>query len=399
MVPRRLIVGAIIAASVPVIASGASLDASIGRELFDRNWVPAPSSTKSNDGLGPLYNATSCGACHIRNANADLGEATVPPGIVVRIGNSKGTTDPIYGRQLQTRAVPGHRPEANPDITWSTTGSRVASIELFSQGYGPLASETKLALRRPSSLFGIGKLAQIPDQAILKRADPDDANHDGISGRAAMLSVNGRQVLGRFGWKATQVSLAAQTSMAFHNDLGLSTEALPEPWGDCTPIQNVCRAGPHGAGKGEVEIPKSIVDLIVAYLESLPAPAPVDTKLRDVAQGQRVFFSIGCALCHTGPDAANGQVAAYSDMLLHDMGPGLDDGIAEGGAQSTEWRTAPLWNLGFNTRITGLLHDGRAGSVTEAIQWHDGEAAQVRLRFNDLTLAEKDALIAFLSRL
>ena len=399
MVPRRLIVGAIIAASVPVIASGASLDASIGRELFDRNWVPAPSSTKSNDGLGPLYNATSCGACHIRNANADIGEETVPPGTVVRIGNAKGTTDPIYGRQLQTRAVPGHRPEANPDITWSTTGQRVATISLFSQAYGPLGSDTKLALRRPSSLFGIGLLAKIPDREIVKRADPDDANHDGISGRAAMLSVNGKKVLGRFGWKATQVSLAAQISMAFRNDLGLSTETHPEPWGDCTEIQNVCRAGPHGAEKGEVEIPKSIVDLIVAYLESLPAPARVDTKPADVAQGQRVFFTVGCALCHSGPDSGNGQIAAYTDMLLHDMGPGLNDGITEGDAQPGEWRTAPLWNLGFNTRITGLLHDGRAASVTEAIQWHDGEAAQVRLRFNGLTLAEKDALIAFVSRL
>ena len=188
MVPRRLIVGAIIAAA-PVVASGASLDASIGRELFERNWVSAPSSTKSNDGLGPLYNATSCAACHIRNANADIDEASVPPGTVVRIGNAKGGADPIYGRQLQTRAVANQKPEANPDITWSTTGTRrEASIKLFSQGYGPLASDTKLALRRPSSLFGIGLLAQIPDREILTRADPDDANHDGISGRAPMIS-------------------------------------------------------------------------------------------------------------------------------------------------------------------------------------------------------------------
>ena len=211
MVPRHLIVGAIIAAAVPVIASGASLDASIGRELFDRNWVSAPSSTKSNDGLGPLYNATSCGACHIRNANAEIDEASVPPGTVVRIGNAKGGIDPIYGRQLQTRAIANQKPEANPDITWSSTGSRrVASIKLFSQAYGPLSSESKLALRRTSSLFGIGLLAQIPDQEILKRADPDDANKDGISGRASMLPEGGKQALGRFGWKATQTSLAAQ---------------------------------------------------------------------------------------------------------------------------------------------------------------------------------------------
>jgi CxxC motif-containing protein (DUF1111 family) len=399
MVPRRLIVGAIIAASVPVVASGASLDASIGRELFDRNWVPAPSSTKSNDGLGPLYNATSCGACHVRNANADIDEAVLPPGTVVRIGNAKGGADPIYGRQLQTRAVPGHTPEANPDITWSTSGPRTPSIKLTGQAYGPLGGETKLALRRTSSLFGIGLLAQISQQDILKNADPDDANHDGISGRAAMLTEGGKKVLGRFGWKATQSSLAAQASMAFLNDMGLSTEAHPEPWGDCTAIENVCRAGPHGAGKGEVEIPSSVVNLIVAYLESLPAPAAVDVKQPNVQEGQKVFFTIGCALCHNNPTVRGQPVAAYTDMLLHDMGPGLNDGIAEGAAQPGEWRTAPLWNLGFNARITGLLHDGRAASVTEAIQWHDGEAAQVRLRFNGLTLAEKDALIAFVSRL
>src|SRR5262245_54112003 len=175
MVPRRLIVGAIIAASVPVIAFGASLDASIGRQLFDRNWVSAPSSTKSNDGLGPLFNATSCAACHIRDSNAEIDEASIPPGTVVRIGNAKGTGDPIYGRQLQTRALPGQAPEANPDITWLSKGTqRVAEIKLLSLGYGPLASETKLALRRSSSLFGIGLLAQISDEEILKRADPDD---------------------------------------------------------------------------------------------------------------------------------------------------------------------------------------------------------------------------------
>lgn len=399
MVSRRLIV-ALALTAVPVVASGASLDASIGRELFDRNWVSAPSSTKSNDGLGPLYNATSCGSCHIRNANAELDESGVPPGTIVRLGNAKGTADAIYGRQLQTRGV-GLPPEANPDITWTMEGSRrVPAIKLFSQAYGPLAGETKLALRRSSSLFGIGLLAHLSDQEILKRADPNDANGDGISGRASLLSVEGKQLLGRFGWKATQVDLAAQTSMAFRNDLGLSTPAHREPWGDCTEVQRACRAAPNGAEADGIEIPKSVVDLIVAYLESLPAPAPADSKIADVARGQAIFDRIGCAACHANPVQPNGQaVAAYTDLLLHDMGPGLDDGIAEGAAQPGEWRTAPLWNVGFNVRISGLLHDGRAGSVTEAIQWHDGEAAPVRLRFSGLTLAEKDALIAFVSRL
>ncbi len=400
MVPRRLIVGAIIAAA-PALASGASLDASIGRQLFERNWVSAPSSTKSNDGLGPLYDAPSCAACHIRDPNAEVDETTVARGTIVRLGNAKGTGDPIYGHQLQTRGVGGQTPDANPDITWTVTGTRrVASVKLFSPGYGALAADTKIGLRRSSSLFGVGLLAQVPEQEILKRADPDDANHDGISGRAARLTVGGRQAIGRFGWKATQPDLAAQTSMAFYNDMGLSTDAHPEPWGDCTKAQTACRAAPHGAEGEGVEIPKSIVDLIVGYLASLPAPAVVDTTPAELARGQAVFDRIGCAACHASPSLANGQrVAAYTDLLLHDMGPGLNDGIADGAAEPGEWRTAPLWNLGVNARITGLMHDGRAASVTEAIQWHDGEAAQIRLRFNGLTLAEKDALIAFVSRL
>src|SRR5262245_46346002 len=235
----------------------------MGRQLFERNWVSAPSSTKSNDGLGPLYNAPSCAACHIRNPNAEIDETTVAPGTVVRIGNAKGTGDPVYGRQLQTRGVAGQTPEANPDITWTMEGTRrVASIKLFSEGYGPLASDTKISLRRASSLFGIGLLAQLTDQEISKRADPDDANGDGISGRAATLTIRGKQVLGRCGWKATQQDLAAQTSMAFHNDMGLSTEAHPEPWGECTPRQVACRAAPQG-GEDGVEIPRTIVNLIV----------------------------------------------------------------------------------------------------------------------------------------
>jgi CxxC motif-containing protein (DUF1111 family) len=368
--------------------------------LFERNWVSAPSSSKSNDGLGPLYNAPSCASCHIRDPNAEFDETTVGPGTVVRLGNDKGTGDPIYGRQLQTRGVAGQTPEANPDITWTMEGARrVASVKLFSLGYGPLANDTKIALRRASSLFGIGLLARLTDQEILKRADPLDMNSDGISGRAATLTVDGRLRLGRFGWKATQLDLAGQTATAFRNDLGLSTPAHPDPWGDCTPTQRACREAPHGTDNG-VEIPKSIVDLIVAYLESLPAPAPVDPRQPEIAQGEAVFSRIGCALCHATPALANGQtVAAYTDLLLHDMGAGLNDGIAEGAARPGEWRTAPLWNISSNVRISGLLHDGRANSVTEAIQWHDGEAAAVRLRFNRLTLAEKDALIAFVSGL
>ena len=398
MVPRRLTV-LLAAAALPALASAASLDASIGRQLFERNWVSAPSSTKSNDGLGPLYDATSCASCHTRNSDAEMDETYVAPGTVVRLGNAKGAGDPVYGRQLQTRGVAGQTPEANPDITWTKSGARrTASVKLFSQAYGPLATDTRIALRRSPSVSGIGLLAQVADEEILKRADPNDANGDGISGRAAMLTTDGTQRLGRFGWKATQPDLAAQTTMAFYNDMGMSTDAHREPWGECTVEQRACREAPHGAEDG-VEIPTSLVELIVAHLEKLQPPVHANTG-SGARQGEAIFNRIGCALCHATPALPNGTpIAAYTDMLLHDMGPGLNDGIAEGAARPGEWRTAPLWNVAADVKTTGLLHDGRARSVAEAISWHDGEAALVRMRFDGLTVAEKTALIAFVSGL
>ncbi len=391
MVSRRLILAFAFAAA-PAIAGAASLDASIGQRLFERNWVSAP----SDDGLGPLYDAPSCASCHAQRASADLDETTVPPGVVVRLGNAKGTGDPVYGRQLQTRAVAGQTPEANPDITWMAKGDlRVAAITLYSRGYGPMAKDTKMALRRAPSPFGVGLLAQIPESEILKLADPGDADRDGISGRPAWIVDKGRRVLGRFGWKATQPDLQAQISMAFFNDIGLSTEAHPEPWGDCTPSERACRQGPHGAEKGEVEVPPVLVNMIADYLASLPPPAPIQA-----AAGQAVFNRVGCAACHATLHLANGQaVGAYTDLLLHDMGPGLDDGIKEGAAEAGEWRTAPLWNVAAALRLGGLLHDARARNVAEAVEWHDGEAAAARSRFETLTPADKAALVDFVSRL
>jgi CxxC motif-containing protein (DUF1111 family) len=371
-------------------AAAASLDAEIGRRLFERVWVSAPSSTQSNDGLGPLYDAPSCASCHVRNPLADLDDTTVPPGTVVRLGNAKGQGDPIYGLQLQTRAVRGHNPEANPDITWtSETGLRTATITLYSQNYGALASETKMALRRAPVLNGAGLLAQIPESEILKRADPDDTNGDGIKGRAAFVDA-GKKTLGRFGWKAAEPDLPSQIAKAFSIDIGMSTSLRPEPSGDCTEAQAECRKGPHGARGGEVEIAKPLVDSIVEYLKELPSPASAS------APGMAQFDRIGCGACHAVPRLADGTpVPAYTDLLLHDLGDGLNDGIKEGVAEAGLWRTAPLWNVGKALAIGGLLHDGRARSIEEAVEWHGGEAAGARAKFRALTRQDKAALAGF----
>jgi CxxC motif-containing protein (DUF1111 family) len=258
-------------------------------------------------------------------------------------------------------------------------------------GYGPLAQTTQAGLRRAPSLAGVGLLAQIPEREILSRADSE--NEDGVAGRASWITDGkGRRMLGRFGWKATQSGLAGQTDIAFSRDIGLSTTEYPAPWGDCTKAEEVCRLGPHGAMPGGVEVTDDLRDMIVAYLRTIPAPANTRAQQR----GEAVFKNAGCAACHATLHLADGTpVRAYTDLLLHDLGAGLDDGIREGGAAPGQWRTAPLWDVADTLKAGGLLHDGRAPDVAQAIEWHGGEAASARARFDALTKDDKAALLAF----
>ena len=390
-----LLAASAFAISTAVVAAPA-LDAAIGKRLFERNWVSAPSSTKADDGLGPFYDATSCAACHALNPSPVTTQNAMPQGLVIRLGNARGEADPIYGAQLQTHAVAGLKPEAKPDITWSfVEGLRKPAIALHELAYGNLDKNTRISLRRAPPLKGIGLLAQVPESEILKHADPEDLNHDGVEGRVPWVYVGGKRVLGRFGWKATQPDLAAQTAMAFSRDIGMSTRLQPAAWGDCTAAEKACRSAPSGSENGEPEIADTMLDAIVAYVASLSAPAPTKSE-----RGEALFNAARCAACHVTLHLANGTpVPAYTDLLLHDMGPGLGDGIEEGSAGSWTWRTAPLWGVADSLKTGGLLHDGRAADVSEAIAWHDGEAWNAREHFRALSASDKAALVAFVSGL
>jgi CxxC motif-containing protein (DUF1111 family) len=240
-------------------------------------------------------------------------------------------------------------------------------------------------------------LARVPDAAILALEDPDDRDGDGVSGRAARMMTPSGEGIGRFGWKAAEPGLDSQVATAFSLDLGLSTELRPDPAGDCTPAQVACRAAPQGAAAGEMEVPRELVASLVAFLERRPRPAAVDDP-----RGSRLFALTGCAACHAPalPLAGGGSAAAYTDLLLHDMGEGLDDGMGEGAAKSPEWRTAPLWGLSRAIESgSGLLHDGRAADVAEAVAWHGGEAVGARSRFDSLSTLDRNALIRFVNGL
>lgn len=369
------------------------LDVAIGRALFERAWVPAPSSTRANDGLGPLFNARACVACHgglERQAMAaPEGEARVAASVLLRLSDAEGRPDPVYGLQLQTAAVPGFTPEGR--LLLAEDGRTVIAADLAA---GAFAAATRTGLRVAPALRGLGLLAALPAEAIRAGADPTDSDGDGVTGRTHELPDGS---IGRFGWKASSATLADQVAIAFSLDLGMGTAARPAPAGDCTPAEPACIAGPHGGTAAEPEIAPEIVTMLAQYLAAVPPAKPAGP-----AAGGGLFAETGCAACHRPALAAadGSPVPAFTDLLLHDMGPGLDGGATEPGVAPAEWRTAPLWGLsGALAAGAGLLHDGRAADVAAAIGWHGGEAAGSRARFSALSPQDRVRLLEYVSGL
>jgi len=380
MVSRFLIVLSLLAAAPALAAAppdnallmnGArNLDVAAGWALFKRPWISDPSSLSAGGGVGPLFGARSCSSCHVGGGPGRVAGDAIGDGMIVHVGD-----DPVYGKQIQTRALPGFEPEADVAFHWEVQKAlRTPRLDFTKLYFGPLT--TPAGLRRAPSLFGIGELENVPESEILK-------------GHGRPSWIGDTHVLGRFGWKAQMPTVTSQVEVAFQRDFGISTSGLPGPWGECTPAEKACR----DAGGQDVELPDSFRDHIVSYLRSLlPQGEPDETK-----PGFAYFKQSGCMNCHTIlKDGRGGKVRAYTDMLLHDMGPGLDDGIAEGGAKSSEWRTAPLWSLADELGRGGLLHDGRARSIAEAVNWHGGEASQARRAFNALSSNRRKMLESFL---
>ena len=416
------------------------LDFRTGKALFEKLWVSSPSSTLASDGLGPLYNARACESCHIRDGRGHpSAPGEEPAGLVLHLSRPGGDAgpmagipghhatrpDPVYGRQLQTRALPGLVPEYRLSIRHDTieiplSGGESATLRapryhLDDLAHGPLAPDTMISPRAAPQMIGLGLLEAIPAGEILAGADPDDADGDGISGRANIVWSMDRQrpMLGRFGRKAAQPTLRDQSARAFADDIGLSTPLVQAGWGDCTHAQESCRSAPHGDGDARVfEVDDIGLDLVTGYARNLSVPARRDMDDAQVLRGKRVFYDTGCTACHRPkfvthvlperPAQSFQLIWPYTDMLLHDMGPGLADDRPEGRATGREWRTAPLWGIGLTETVSGrasYLHDGRARSLLEAILWHGGEAQPHRDRVIAMPPADRAALIRFLESL
>ncbi|MBX9683321.1 MAG: hypothetical protein K2X41_05985 [Hyphomicrobium sp.] len=369
--------------------SGDGLDAMAGKALFDRLWVPAPASTDASDGLGPLFNARSCATCHAGGGGARVivhadGQADFL-GAVVRFGTSTGAHDPYYGAQLSTQAVPGLASEGSAQF--------LPSLHMILDG-PPLDASIKSSVRLAPSLRGRAAFNDVPDAEILKRADPSDADGDGISGRANIVA--GR--VGRYGWKAQNPTLDDQIAHAFALDMGLSSPRQPHPHGDCTAAQTACLAAATGespAFDGR-EVSNQMIDLVATYLASLAAPARTADAPRE-----QLFAAAGCASCHMPTlNGKNGKpVDAFTDLLLHDMGHQLDDAVGEPGVASSEWLTPSLLDGRGMAGVRRYLHDGSAATIADAIGKHGGEAHASRDAFRKLAPHDRARLLEYVKGL
>ena len=382
---------------------------STGRELFITQWTPANEGRALFDGVGPLFNANACTQCHSdagRKAtylpNGELSDA-----ILFRLGDKQGIAHHYYGEQLQHQSIdPSIAPEGKMQYTHTTATPDTPAGTKFmftpADSNQPLGSNA-ISGRISPQLVGMGLLDLISDADIIAAADPDDHNQDGIRGRVHWVYEGNQQQVGRFGWKAINSSLRTQNANAMSQDMGLTTSVFIEP--NCTVNQPICWTAENG---GSPEVSDSSLDAVVDFMTALAVPERRIDDLQAFNQGANLFAAVGCASCHT-PKQKTGEsirfpllsqqtIYPYTDLLLHDMGLGLDDGVKEKNAESYEWRTPPLWGIGIVARDpeARFLHDGRARSITEAILWHGGEAEAVKTRFTQLTDAEKENLLRFL---
>ena len=389
-----------------------------GDELFDLDFVA--DAGLPNSGLGPRFNNVSCSSCHESDGRGR------PPGpgeqfasILLRVSmpgqNPNGGPIGIagFGDQLQLRAIPGFQAEADASITWEAVkGSYHDGVSytlrkptyLITNPFQPLPGGLLVSPRVGQPVFGLGLLEAVDESTILAHADPTDANQDGISGRPNYTwdATAGQTVIGRFGWKANQPALRQQTAGAFNGDMGITSNLFPT---------ETCE-GVAGCEAHTAEASDEVVDLVTHYIRTLGVPARRDLQDARTQRGSQLFARSGCANCHlpelrTGslagvPEVSNQVIRPYTDLLLHDMGPGLADGRPDFQALGSEWRTPPLWGIGLTETVsnhTNFLHDGRARSLEEAILWHGGEAEKAQLTFRGLPAADRAALLAFLGSL
>jgi len=350
------------------------------------------------DGLGPAFNVTFCAACHERPTT----------------GGGAGLYRNFF--------LSGVRTEDGVYLPGFSAGDAGGVVRLYYYGTDyparpPVPAETNvIGQRNPIPFFGVGLLAELPESSILANADPYDLDGDGVSGRPNY----DRGFVGRFGVKAQTVSIEGFIRAPLFNHAGITTDPLSEPQRAALPVDSSAAsaqsatlwlgrtlgawaqaAAPDGPlldddGVADPELSTDDLFDLVSWAMLLAAPdvAPVTDQTK---AGAVIFDEAGCAKCHAPRlDGPRGPVPAYSDLLLHDMGPELADGIVMREANGYEFRTQPLWGL---SAVGPYLHDGRAVTIEHAIELHTGEGQASADAYRALSDTDRAALIGFLRSL
>lgn len=410
------------AANLPL---SAKRDFAFGNKMFNTQWVMAPASVTTLDGLGPTFNRNSCASCHFKDGrgrpplseNETLSSMLVRLSIVGQDTHGGPLPHPAYGLQLNDHAIRGVTPEGKVQIKYEeipgtygdgTSYSLRKPNYIFSDlAYGPLGDNIRFSPRVAPAVHGVGLLESIPEETIMGWADPNDKDGDGISGKANIVwdEVNKKMSLGRFGWKANVATLQEQDAGAALGDMGITTSLFSAE--NCPEAQATCKEAIHG---GQPEMSDKQLQKMTMYLSTLAVPARREMTPQ-VKRGALMFEKAGCVQCHK-PQAKTGKgtfaeisyqdIQPFTDMLVHDMGEGLADGRDDYKASGNEWRTPPLWGIGLVETVnkhTNFLHDGRARNFEEAILWHGGEGETSREAFRTMEKADRDALVSFLKSL
>ncbi len=258
------------------------------------------------------------------------------------------------------------------------------------------------SVRLAPQLLGLGLLEAIDEEDIMALADPCDDDDDGISGRLRVVvpvTSPGEHQVGRLGYKAAQPSVIYQIAAALNRDMGVTNPIFPALDGE----------DPAEAQNRTPELSWEDLELMRRYVSLLGVPARRGLTDPQVERGEALFAQAGCDACHTtsfttGPNHPYAElreqdIQPFTDLLLHDMGPGLSDNLSQPGVAASEWRTAPLWGLGLTEGVSGqeaFLHDGRARDLAEAILWHGGEGEAAKEAFRTMSSEDRQALLAFL---
>lgn len=396
-----------------------------GDNLYDRS---RGTGMETGGGLGPVYAGYSCGSCH-KNAGrtkpslyTDGGSGTYGfSSMLIYITRKNGGYYPQYGRVLHDQAIYGVKPEGKLKVTFTEEKFEFPDGEKYSlqtphyqitQWYADSIrpEDLRISVRQPLRHVGMGQMMALDLNELQQLAARSNYPEYGISGRLNYITERGVRQIGVSGNKAQHADLTVE--LGFSSDLGVTNDRYPE---------EVCEGQSQMMGFAQygIEISTEDMENVDLYLQALGVPARRSVDDVTVKRGEEMFYAAKCHLCHVttlhtrprGTVLLNGTqlpwlgsqvIHPYSDFLLHDMGPGLDDQYVSGLAQGCEWRTTPLWGLGLQSTVNGhtyFLHDGRARNLTEAIMWHDGEAAASRILYSRMSKEDRDAVLTFLNSL